>query len=93
MSKLIDKQLEALTGATIEPIDVTELQKEADRTCVTVRSYVTAVEQSAEEWLDVLNEVSSCLEEFVMDEQMQCLMKRLDKVIDGVYELSRGTDA
>ncbi|MBQ2174470.1 MAG: hypothetical protein II453_05235 [Alphaproteobacteria bacterium] len=46
-----------------------------------------------EEWLDILNEVSAQLEEFVMDEQMQGLMKRLDKVIDGVYELARGTDA
>ena len=93
MSKLIDKQLEALTGATIEPIDTAWLITEADRTCVTVQNYVKSVEQSAEEWLDILNEVSSCLEEFVMDEQMQGLMKRLDKVIDGVYELARGTDA
>lgn len=42
-----------------------------------------------EEWLDILNEVSAQLEEFVMDEQSQRLLKKLDKVIDGVYELSQ----
>lgn len=42
-----------------------------------------------EEWLDILNAVSSQLEEFVMDEQSQRLLKKLDKVIDGVYKLSQ----
>ena len=42
-----------------------------------------------EEWLKILNEVSSQLEEFVMDEYSQRLLKKLDKVIDGVYKLSQ----
>lgn len=42
-----------------------------------------------EEWLDILNAVSAQLEEFVMDEQSQRLLKKLDKVIDGVYKLSQ----
>ena len=42
-----------------------------------------------EEWLDILNEVSAQLEEFVMDEQSQRLLNKLDKVIDGVYKLSQ----
>lgn len=42
-----------------------------------------------EEWLDILNAVSSQLEEFVMDEHSQRLLKRLDRVIDGIYKLSQ----
>ena len=40
--------------------------------------------------LDVLNDVSSELEKLVMDEHTQKLLERLDKVIDWVYNLTKG---
>ena len=39
--------------------------------------------------LDVLNDVSSELEELVMDEHTQKLLERLDNVIDWVYDLKK----
>ena len=48
------------------------------------------LKESAQYALDVLNDVSSELEELVMDEHAQKLLERLDKVIDWVYDLTKG---
>ena len=47
------------------------------------------LKEKAQYALDVLNDVSSELEELVMDEPAQKLLERLDKVIDWVYDLTK----
>lgn len=47
------------------------------------------LKEKAQYALDVLNDVSAELEEFVMDEHSQKLLGRLDKVIDWVYNLTK----
>ena len=47
------------------------------------------LKENAEYALDILNEVSSELEELVMDEHARKLLERLDKVIDWVYDLTK----
>lgn len=48
------------------------------------------LKEKAQYALDVLNDVSSELEELVMDEHAQKLLERLDNVIDWVYDLTKG---
>ena len=45
--------------------------------------------KKVEECLDILNDVSARLEEFVMDEESQRLLLKLDKVIDFMYDLTK----
>ena len=45
--------------------------------------------KKAEECLDILNDVSARLEEFLMDEESQKLLLDLDKVIDFMYDLTK----
>ena len=40
-------------------------------------------------WLDVLNDVSAYIEQFIMTEEDKDRIIKLDKVIDQIYELSQ----
>lgn len=88
--KQIKEQLELLTSASIDPVDdVPALQKECDKTCETVTDFLKDLKENAEYAQDVLNDVSSELEELVMDEHAQKLLERLDKVIDWAFDLTK----
>ena len=88
--KQIKEQLELMTSASIDPVDdVPALQKECDKTCEMVTDFLKDLKEDAEYAQDVLNEVSSELEELVMDEHAQKLLERLDKVIDWAYDLTK----
>ena len=89
-TKQIKEQLERMTSASIDPVDdVLALQKECDKVCEMVTDFLKDLKENAEYAQDVLNDVSSELEEFVMDERSQKLLGRLDKVIDWAYDLTK----
>ena len=89
-TKQIKEQLERMTSASIDPVDdVPTLQKECDKTCETVMDFLKDLKENAEYAQDVLNDVSSELEELVMDERSQKLLGKLDKVIDWVFDLTK----
>jgi hypothetical protein len=87
--KQIEKQLELMTSVSIDPVDVPTLQEECDKTCEKVMGFLKDLKENAEYAQDVLNDVSSELEELVMDEHAQKLLGRLDKVIDWVFDLTK----
>lgn len=48
-------------------------------------------QKKIEEWLDILNEISVFLEAFVACEDDKRRIRDLDKVIDGLYNMSKKT--
>lgn len=45
------------------------------------------IQQKLDNWLDILNDVSVYIEQFVMNEEDKDRIHKLDKVIDQIYEL------
>ena len=45
------------------------------------------IQQKLDNWLDILNDISVYIEQFVMNEEDKDRIHKLDKVIDQIYEL------
>jgi ribosomal protein S15P/S13E len=45
------------------------------------------IQQKLDNWLDILNDISVYIEQFIMNEEDKDRIHKLDKVIDQIYEL------
>lgn len=89
MNKKLSDQVELMVCESVG-VDIPDaLAKEIDKTAVEVSAYIENIKDMANEFLDILNDVSARLEEVVADEEDQELLRRLDKVIDGCFDLTK----
>lgn len=89
---IIKDQLEELVGASLgnaEQIDVDNLCKEVDKTCIVVNKFLMELKDNAEAHLNSINEISAFLESVITSTEDQELLIQLDKVIDFLFDLQK----